>query len=89
MTETRGVDLRSVVAKALATELKVSERDVIAARSLKTEYKMDSIAAVNVAFAIEEECNIELDLDENDQFDSVDAIVAIVEKAMLKSVCAP
>ncbi len=76
-----GVDLTGLVVRALATELKVSEADVRAAKSLKADLGMDSIAAVNVAFALEDECDLEINIGENDTFDSVEAIVAIVERA--------
>ena len=75
-------DLADVVVRALATELKVSEATVRYVRSLKSELKMDSIAAVNVAFIIEETYDLEIDLDGADEFDSVDAIVDIVRRCI-------
>jgi acyl carrier protein len=76
------VDPTDAVVRALATELKASEADVRAARSLKADLRMDSIAAVNVAFEMEETFDVEIDIDENDEFDSVGAIVAIVRRAL-------
>jgi len=81
MKTTEPVDPTDVVVQALAVELKTSEERVRAARSLKADLKMDSIAAVNVAFLIEEEYEIEIEIDERDSFDSVEAIVAIVRRA--------
>jgi acyl carrier protein len=75
-------DLADVVVRALATELKVSEATVRSVRSLKGELKMDSIAAVNVAFVIEEAYDLEIDLDGADEFDSVDAIVEVVRRCI-------
>lgn len=67
-----------VVARALATELKVSESVVRSAKSLKAELKMDSISIVNVVFAIEDELGIEIDLERPMELDSLDAIVGVV-----------
>lgn len=79
-----GDDLERVgraVARALATELKVSEEAIRRAKSLRTEFGMDSIAAVNVAFMVEEELSIEIEMRESDIFDSVDDMVAIVRRS--------
>jgi len=82
MKTQESVDPTDVVVRALATELKASEEEIRAARSLKTDLNMDSIAAVNVAFMIEDEYDVEIDIDENDKFDSVEAIVAIVRRVL-------
>jgi len=67
---------------AIATELKVSEAAVREARSLRQDLKMDSIAAANVAFALESRYQIEIEINEKDTFDSVSAIAAIVERSI-------
>jgi acyl carrier protein len=82
MKSANSIDPTAVVVRALATELKASEGEVRSARSLKADLKMDSIAAANVAFMIEDEYDIEIQIDENDAFDSVDAIVAIVRRTL-------
>jgi acyl carrier protein len=74
-------DIAGIVVAALAVELKVSVDRVRQARSLKNELQMDSIAAVNVAFAIEEELDVEIEIDERDAFDSVHEIVAVVQRS--------
>lgn len=75
-------DLWDAVVRALAVELKVSEDQVVRARSLKAEMKMDSIAAVNVAFMLEEELGVEIEILEGDQFDSLDQVMAVVQRAV-------
>lgn len=75
-------DVLDVVVRALVTELKASEQMVRQASSLKRDLKMDSIAAVNVAFAIEDEFDIEIDVDTGESFDSVAAIVEAVQRAI-------
>lgn len=75
------LDPEGIVVRALALELKTSEDRIRSARSLKDDLKMDSIAAANVAFMIEEECGVEVEFDEADSFDTLEAIVAIVGRA--------
>jgi acyl carrier protein len=75
--------LQQSIVRALAVELKVSEDVVRSTRSLREELRMDSIAAVNVAFAIEEEFDIEIEMSESDQFDSVEAICAVVMRSVI------
>jgi acyl carrier protein len=76
--------IRQAVLSALATELKVDERAVAAAKSLKNDLRMDSIAAVNVAFVLEERFELEIDLDGVDDFDCVEGIVEVVRRALTK-----
>lgn len=75
-------DVSNSVVRALAIELKVSEGVVRAAKSLKKELNMDSIAAVNVAFMLEEEYDVEIEIQEADDFDSLDQIVEVVRRAV-------
>jgi acyl carrier protein len=78
-----GVDpVLDVVVAALATELKVAEAVVRRAKSLKTDLKIDSISIVNVAFAIEDELGVQLDLERAGEFDSLSGIVGVVRNAM-------
>ena len=57
--------------RALAGELKASEEAIRAARSLRGELGMDSIAVANVLYALEDEYDCELDLDGVKRLDSV------------------
>lgn len=82
MNSTEEGNLTDIIVRALATELKTSEADVRSARSLKADLRMDSIAVVNVAFVIEDEFDIEIEIDENDEFDSVAGIAAIVRRVL-------
>lgn len=75
-------ELTNAVVRALAMELKVPESEVRAARSLREDLRMDSIAAVNVAFALEEEYDTEIEIAEDDSFDTVDDIVAILRRVL-------
>jgi len=80
-----GCDLevvRQTVVRALAIELKVQEDVIREARSLREECGMDSIAAVNVAFVVEEELSIDIEMKESDVFDSVADMVAIVSRSV-------
>lgn len=76
------ISLTDLVVRALALELKRAEEVVLAARSLKRELGMDSIGAINVAFALEEQLGIEIDVGRGEAFDSVSEIVLIVERCM-------
>ena len=82
MNSTEEGNLTDIIVRALATELKTSETAVRSARSLKADLRMDSIAVVNVAFMIEDEFDIEIEIDENDEFDSVAGIAAIVRRVL-------
>ena len=74
--------LRALVIAALSFELKKAAEVVRSANSLKRELGMDSIGAVNVAFALEEELGIEIELVRGEPFDSVDDIVAILGRCL-------
>ena len=78
------IDEVGVVVDALATELGVSAAKVRAARSLKKELGMDSIAAANVLFALEETFGVDLELDGADRLDSVDDIAAVVKRLIAR-----
>lgn len=82
MADGGGADLRALVVAALSVELKMAAEVVRSANSLKHDLGMDSIGAVNVAFALEEELGIEIELTRGEPFDSVDDIVAIVDRCL-------
>lgn len=54
-------EVRATLIRMLAVELSISEESVAVARSLRADLGMDSIAAANLLFALEEELGIELD----------------------------
>jgi acyl carrier protein len=81
-TRTSSTDLGTLVVRILATELKASEDRIREAKSLRRDLGMDSIAAANAAFALEDECDIDLDIGEDDTFDTVEEIVAVVRRAL-------
>lgn len=78
MVAGESMDLRAIIVRTLATELKVSEAAVEAAKSLKGELKMDSIAAANVAFVVEEALGVDIEIGKDDDIDTVGAILALV-----------
>jgi acyl carrier protein len=75
-------EISTAVVRALAIELKASEEDVRGASSLKRELRMDSIAAVNVVFMLEEEYDVVIEMSEGDEFDSLAQIVEVVRRAV-------
>lgn len=85
MSDLGGRDLRAVVIAALSIELKKATEVVRSAKSLKSDLGMDSIGAVNVAFALEEELGIEIELVRGEPFDSVEDIVEIVSRCLAAS----
>jgi len=74
--------LTTLVASVIATELKVTQQMVIDAVSLRRDLKMDSIAVVNVAFALEDALGIELDVARDQSFDSIESIVEALQRAI-------
>lgn len=72
--------LVQLVVEALALELRKAQEDICKAKSLRLEVGMDSIAAINVAFALEEQLGIEIEIARGEAFDSVDDVVAIIER---------
>lgn len=72
--------LVDLVVEALALELRKAQEVVRGTKSLRRELGMDSIGAINVAFALEEQLGIEIDVVRGEAFDSVDDIVLIVER---------
>ncbi|MBY0273873.1 acyl carrier protein [Candidatus Binatia bacterium] len=77
-----GADIEAVVVRALSVELKVSEDAIRTMASLKDGCRMDSISAANVAFALEEELGIEIEIEKGDAFDSLGDIVALVTRCV-------
>jgi acyl carrier protein len=53
--------IHDVVVRLLAVELAVSQERVLTARSLREDLGMDSIAAANLLFSLEEELGVEFD----------------------------
>ena len=76
------VELTESVVRILAGELKAQESRVRDARSLKMDVAMDSIAAANVLFELEDKYDIEIELEEQDSFDTVEAIVELLRRAL-------
>jgi acyl carrier protein len=74
--------MRELVVRALAMELRTSERHVRSARSLRNELGLDSIAAANVTFVIEEELGVELDIREDDAFETLDDVLEVVARSI-------
>lgn len=73
-------DRSDVVVRVLSVELEVSADEVRAARSLRNDLGMDSIAAANVLFHLEEEFGVELDLEAADRLDSLPEILQVVDR---------
>lgn len=70
------------VIRQIAIELKVEEAEVLRARSLRDDLKMDSVGAANVLFALEEELGVEIDLDDVVSLDTVADIQVVVLVAL-------
>ena len=69
-----------LIVQVIAIELETTEAEVRAAASLRNNLGMDSIAAANVLFSLEEELGVELDLDEVESLDSVAEIAGLVDQ---------
>jgi acyl carrier protein len=75
-------DLKSTIVRILSIELKTSEDRVRRAGSLKNELGLDSIAAANATFALEDEFSVDIEIDEGDVFDTVDDLVVLLRRAL-------
>ena len=75
-------EIRSIIVKLIAIELDVDETAVATARSLRQDLAMDSVAAANLFFALEEECCVELNLERVESVDTVVEIEQLVADAM-------
>jgi len=73
-------DPTDLIVEVLAIELHKTNEEVRAARSLRGDLGMDSIAAANVLFSLEEELGLELDLEDVEGLDSLSEIVAVVDR---------
>ena len=78
--------LRDSIVQALVIELKTSAERVLCARSLKNELGLDSIAAANVTFALEDEYSVDIEIEDGDAIDSVDDLVKLLRKALREDV---
>lgn len=74
-------DVLSTVARLIAIELNVLEQQVWQAQSLRVDLGMDSIAAANLLFAIEEEFGISLELDRVEKIETLSQIAELVIRA--------
>ncbi len=77
-------EVADTVARLVAIEMKTSEERVRRMRSFRSDLGMDSIAAANLLFAVEEEYGIELDPDELGRLDSLADVVGAVERAFAR-----
>jgi acyl carrier protein len=75
-------DVHETIVRLIAIELKVSEQDVRKARSLKNDLSMDSIAAANLLFALEEEYGIEMNLDDVSTLDTLPELEDVVSRSL-------
>jgi acyl carrier protein len=70
----------TAIAKLIAIELNVEEDSVREAHSLRRELRMDSIAAANILFSIEDAFDISFENVDIKNVDTVDDIVALVKR---------
>jgi acyl carrier protein len=64
----------------IATELQIPVANVVRGVSLRKKLGMDSVAAVNIIFALEEEFGIHVPETELEHIDTVDAILALLDR---------
>jgi acyl carrier protein len=75
-------ELVAGVADVVAIELRASVKEVLEVDSLRQRFRMDSIAAANILFAIEEVYSVSFELVESGNVDSVEAIVELLVQAL-------
>ena len=78
-------DIATVVVRLISVELKVAEDRVRSAASFRRDLGMDSIAAANILFSLEEEYGVELELDKVEDLDTLDELVAVVASSSAAS----
>jgi len=64
----------------VATELQIPIGSIVRGVSLRKNLGMDSVAAVNIIFAVEEEFGIHVPETELEHVDTVDAILALLDR---------
>jgi len=64
----------------IATELQIPIANVVRGVSLRKTLGMDSVAAVNIIFALEEEFGMHVPETELEHIDTVDAILALLDR---------
>ena len=74
------VDVETRLLELIATELQVPVANVLRGISLRKKLGMDSVAAVNIIFAVEEEFGIHVPETELEHVDTVDAILALLDR---------
>jgi acyl carrier protein len=74
------MDLERRIQEIVATELQVSVDKVVPGMSLRKGLGMDSVAAVNIIFAVEEEFGVRVPEKELEHVDTVDSILALLRK---------
>lgn len=75
-------EIMDTVARLVAIELRIPEEKVRRCRSLRKDLGMDSIAAANVLFALEQEYGVEIRLDEVEGLDNIEAVAVAVERSL-------
>jgi acyl carrier protein len=73
-------DVEARLLEIIATELQVPLANVVRGISLRKKLGMDSVAAVNIVFAVEEEFGIRVPETELEHVDSVEAILALLDR---------
>lgn len=79
--------LRCAVVRILSVELKSSEERICRARSLRNELGLDSIAAANATFALEDEFGVDIEIGADDTFDTLEGLVELLAGALARSSC--
>lgn len=75
-------EVAETVVRLVAIELRTSEDRVRSCASLRRDLGLDSIAAANVLFALEQEYGVEIRLDDVERLDSLEDVAVAVERSL-------
>lgn len=81
------MNLEAVLEKirsAISQELEIDPASIVDSASLRREYGLDSVAAVNIVFVLERDLAVEIDIKQLASIDSIDDLKSLVAKELSK-----
>ena len=74
------MDLIETIRKLIADELEIPIQNILDNRSLRGEYGLDSVAAVNVIFALETQLGISVDVKDIVNVDTINDLRQLIQR---------
>lgn len=84
LREMKAETLVEAIRAAISQELEIDPRSMVDDASLRREYGLDSVAAVNIVFALERDLGLEIDMKQLARIDSINELIGLLARELTK-----